>query len=61
MSILNDPKHASRALIAIGGTIVGLCAKFGSQSAEPYWLIGMYVGFVMLIRGLWLAWKSRRL
>ena len=60
MFFANDPKHASRALIAVGGTLLGLSARFVSQSSGPFWLIVMYVGFVMLIRGIYLGWKYRR-
>lgn len=56
----HDPKHASRAFIAIGGAILGVSARFASTSSGPFWVIAMYVGFVFLVRGIWLGWKYRR-
>lgn len=61
MSVFNDPKQGSKALIALGGTLMGVCARFAQDADTPLPLIGMYLGFVMLIRGLWLAWKTRKM
>lgn len=61
MSVFRDPKQASKALIAFGGVLMGLCAKFANDAETPLPLIGAYIGFVMLIRGMWLAWKTRKM
>lgn len=58
--MFNDPKRTSRALIALGGILLALCAKFGVGTETPLPIIGGYVGFVMLVRGLWLGWKYRK-
>lgn len=61
MSVFNHPKQASRALIAVGSVLLGLCARFSQDAETVLPLIGAYIGFVMLIRGLWLGWKTRRM
>lgn len=59
MAVFSDPKRASRALIAFGTVLLGVSAKFATDSVLP--VIAGYIGFVMLVRGIWLAWKYRKL
>jgi hypothetical protein len=61
MSLFDDPKRTSRVFIAFGGITLALCARLAPQAQTPLPLIGAYIGFVVLIRGLWLGWKSRKL
>ncbi len=59
MSVFNDPKYASRALMSLGMLLLGLSARFASQAQTILPIIGMYVGFVLFVRGVWLGWKYR--